>query len=189
MVSPPVGFCPWSHGTFFLQSLDVSIFDMAFYPVPMKVHGNLLFLDSDSAILLFFFCPAIISFLLCCLPHGLSRHLLFCFGCDILRIGIRHMRMGGVSGLLQRRIFFLGVGRMAGRRSSIHVDGGVKVCSRYEITIRAEISYSGGKWPASRDSGWWLTGDRGALIAALRRENVHGRMRCETEWGDRPGYI
>jgi hypothetical protein len=133
MVSPPVGFCPWSHGTLVLQSLDVSIFDMAFYLVPVKVHRNMLFLGSNSAILLFFFGPAIISFLLCCLLHGLSRHLLFCFGCDILWIGIRHMRMGGVSGLLQRRIFFLGIRRMVGKRSWIHVDGGVKVCSRYEI--------------------------------------------------------
>jgi hypothetical protein len=44
MVSLPVGFCPWSHGTLVLQSLDMSIFDMAFYLVPVKVHGNLLFL-------------------------------------------------------------------------------------------------------------------------------------------------
>jgi hypothetical protein len=35
--------------------------------------------------------------------------------------------------LLQWRIFFLGVGRMAGRGSWIHVDGGMKVCSHYEI--------------------------------------------------------
>jgi hypothetical protein len=28
------------------------------------------------------------------------------------------------------------------------------------------------KWPASRDSGRWLTGDRRALTAALRRENA-----------------
>jgi hypothetical protein len=111
----------------------MSIFDMAFYLVPMKVYGNLLFLGSNSAILLFLFGPAIISFLFCCLFHGLSRHLLFCFGCDILRIGIHHMRMGGVSGQLQGRIFFLIIGRMAGRRSRIHVDGGMKVCSRYEI--------------------------------------------------------
>jgi hypothetical protein len=133
MVSLPVGFCLWSHGTLILQSLDMGIFDMAFYLVPVKVHGNLLFLGSDSAIQLFLFGFAIVSFLFCSLLRGLSRHLLFCFGCDILQIGIRHMRMGGASGLLQGRIFFLGIRRMAGRRSWIHVDGGMKVCSRYEI--------------------------------------------------------
>jgi hypothetical protein len=55
--------------------------------------------------------------------------------------------------------------------------------------IRAEISYSGGKWPASRDSGRWLTRDRGALTAALRRDNAVGEMMCEMVWGDRTGYI
>jgi hypothetical protein len=100
MVSLPVGFCPWSHGTLVFQSLDVSIFDMAFYPVPVKVHGNLLFLGSDYAILLFLLGSTVLSFHLCSLLRGLSRHLLFRFGCDILRIGIHHMRMGGVSGLL-----------------------------------------------------------------------------------------
>jgi hypothetical protein len=111
----------------------MSIFDMAFYLVPLKVHGNLLFLGPDSATLLLLFGPAIIFFLFCCLFRSLSRHLLFDFRCDVLRIRIRHMRMGGVSRLLQWRIFFLGVGRMAGRGSWIHVDGGMKVCSRYEI--------------------------------------------------------
>jgi hypothetical protein len=100
MVSPPVGFYLWSHDTLIFQSLDVSIFDMAFYPVPVKVHGNLLFLGLDYAILLFLLGSAVISFLFCSLLRGLSRHLLFHFGCDILQIGIRHMRMGGVSGLL-----------------------------------------------------------------------------------------
>jgi hypothetical protein len=133
MVSLPLGFCPWSHGTLVLQSLDMSIFDMAFYPVPVKVHGNLLFLGSDSAILLFLFGPAIIFLLFCCLFHGLPRHLLFGLRCDILWVGICHRRMGGVSRLLQWRVFFLGVRRMAGRGSRIHVDGGMKVCSRYKI--------------------------------------------------------
>jgi hypothetical protein len=55
--------------------------------------------------------------------------------------------------------------------------------------IRAEISYSGRKWLASRDSGRWLTGDRSALAAALRRENAGGGMKCGIAWGDRPGYI
>jgi hypothetical protein len=45
------------------------------------------------------------------------------------------------------------------------------------------------KWPASRNFGQWLTGDRGALAAALRRENAWGGMRCEMAGGDRPGYI
>jgi hypothetical protein len=49
------------------------------------------------------------------------------------QIGIHHRRMGGVSRLLQWRVFLLSVGRMAGRGSRIHVDGGMKVCSRYEI--------------------------------------------------------
>jgi hypothetical protein len=43
--------------------------------------------------------------------------------------------------------------------------------------------------PASRDSGRWLTGDRRALAAALRRENAGGEMKCGMAWGDRPGYI
>jgi hypothetical protein len=45
------------------------------------------------------------------------------------------------------------------------------------------------KWPASRNSEQWLTGDRGALTVALRRENAQGGMRCEMAGGDRPGYI
>jgi hypothetical protein len=39
----------------------MSIFDVAFCLVPVKVHGNLLFLGLDSAILLFFLGPTIIS--------------------------------------------------------------------------------------------------------------------------------
>jgi hypothetical protein len=133
MVSPLVRFCLRSHGTLIFQSLDMSIFDMAFYPVPVKVPGNLLFLGLDSAILLFFLGSAVVSFLFCSLLRGLSRHLLFRFGCDILRIGIRHKRMGGVSRLLQGGVFFLSIRRMVGRRSWIHVDGRMKVCSRYEV--------------------------------------------------------
>jgi hypothetical protein len=45
------------------------------------------------------------------------------------------------------------------------------------------------RWPASRSSRRWLTGDRGALAAALKRENVRNGMRCEMAGGDRPGYI
>jgi hypothetical protein len=41
--------------------------------------------------------------------------------------------MGGVGRLLQWRIFFLGIGRMGGRGSWIHVDDEMKVCSRYKI--------------------------------------------------------
>jgi hypothetical protein len=95
----------------------MSIFDMAFYLVPVKVPRNLLFLGLDSAILLFFLGSAVVSFLFCSLLRGLSHHLLFRFGCDILRIGICHKRMGGVSRLLQGGVFFLGIGRMVGRRS------------------------------------------------------------------------
>jgi hypothetical protein len=113
----------------------VSVFDVAFHPVPVKVHENLLFLGSDSAILLyiFLFGPAIVFLLFCCPFCGLSRHLLFGLRCDILWIGICHRRMEGESRLLQRRIFFLGVRRMVGRGSRIHDDGRVKVCSRYEV--------------------------------------------------------
>jgi hypothetical protein len=45
------------------------------------------------------------------------------------------------------------------------------------------------KWPAVKNSGRWLIGGRGALAVVLRRENVRGRMRCETAGGERPGYI
>jgi hypothetical protein len=99
----------------------------------VKVPGNLLFLGPDSAILLFLFGPAIVFLLFCHLFRGLSRHLLFSLRCDVLWIGIHHRRMGGVSRLLKWRVFFLSVGRMAGRGSRIHVDGGTKVCSRYKI--------------------------------------------------------
>jgi hypothetical protein len=132
MVSPPSGFCPWSHGALVLQSLDMSVFDMAFYPVPVEIRGDLLFLGPGSAILLFLFGPAIV-FLFYCLFRGSSRHLIFSLRCDVLWIGLRRRRMGGVSRLMQWRIFFLGVGRMAGRGFWIHVDGGMKVCSRYEM--------------------------------------------------------
>jgi hypothetical protein len=128
-----LGFCPWSHGALVFQSLDMSIFDMAFYPVPVKVHGDLLFLNPDSAILLFLFSPAIIFLLFCCPFCGLSRHLLFGLRCNVLRIGIHHRRMGGESRLLQWRIFFLGIERMAGKGYRNHGDGGVKVYSRYEV--------------------------------------------------------
>jgi hypothetical protein len=45
------------------------------------------------------------------------------------------------------------------------------------------------KWSATRSSGRWLTGDRGALAAALRREKAHDGMRCEMAGVHRPGYI
>jgi hypothetical protein len=63
----------------------MSIFDMAFYPVPVKVPGNLLFLSLDSVVLLFFLGFAIIFFF-CCLLCGLSCYFLLHFGCDILQI-------------------------------------------------------------------------------------------------------
>jgi hypothetical protein len=65
---------------------------MAFYPVPVKVLRNLLFLSLNFIILLFFLRPAINFFfydLLC----GLSRCFLLCFGRNILWIRIRHWRM------------------------------------------------------------------------------------------------
>jgi hypothetical protein len=81
-----LGFYSWSYSALIFQSLNVSIFDVAFYPVPVKVHGDLLFLGPDTAILLyiFLFGPAIV-FLLVHYPfHSLSRHLLFGLRCDIL---------------------------------------------------------------------------------------------------------
>jgi hypothetical protein len=72
----------------------MSIFDVAFYHVPVKVHGNMLFLGPVSAILLFFLSPAIVFLLVRCPFCSLSRHLLFGFGCDILQIGIYRRRMG-----------------------------------------------------------------------------------------------
>jgi hypothetical protein len=95
---------------------------MAFYPVPVKVPGNLLFLSLGSVVLLFFLSSAIIFFF-CSLLYGLSRCFLLCFRCDILQIRIHHWRMRSVSRLLQRRVFFLSIGRMAGRRSRIHGGG------------------------------------------------------------------
>jgi hypothetical protein len=65
---------------------------MAFYPVPMKVSGNLLFLSLGSIILLFFLGSAI-NFFFYGLLYGLSRCFLLCFGCNVLRIRIRHWRM------------------------------------------------------------------------------------------------
>jgi hypothetical protein len=97
---------------------------MAFYPVPVEVPRNMLFFCLGSAILLFFLGFAIVSLFFHHLLRSLPGHLLFRFGCNILRIGIRHCRVGGVSRLLQRRVFFLSIGRMAGRRSRIHVGGG-----------------------------------------------------------------
>jgi hypothetical protein len=85
MVSPPVGLCLRSHGTLIFLSLDVIIFDMAFYPVPVKVPGNLLFLSLDSVVLLFFLGSTIIFFF-CGLLCDLSHYFLLRFGCDILRI-------------------------------------------------------------------------------------------------------
>jgi hypothetical protein len=101
----------------------MSIFDMAFYPVPVKVPGNLLFLGLDSIILLFFLGSAVVFFFYSLL-RSLSRYLLLRFGCDILQIRICHRRMGSVSRLLHRRVFFLSFRRVAGRRSRIHGDGG-----------------------------------------------------------------
>jgi hypothetical protein len=80
------------HGTLIFQSLDVSVLDMAFYPVPMKVPGNLLFLSLSFIILLLFLGSAV-DFFFCSLFSGLSRYFLLCFGRDVLRIRIRHWRV------------------------------------------------------------------------------------------------
>jgi hypothetical protein len=84
-VNPPMGLCLGGHGALILQSLDVSVLDMAFRPVPMEVLGDLLFFSLCSVVLLLFFGFAIhlfVSGLFC----GHSRHLLFSLGCDILWI-------------------------------------------------------------------------------------------------------
>jgi hypothetical protein len=99
--------------------LDVSILDMAFYLVPVKVSGNLLFFSFGSVIL-FFFLGSAIHFFFCSLLCGLSHHFLLCFGHDVLWIRIRHLKVWSLSRLLQRRILFLSFGRMAGRRFGVH---------------------------------------------------------------------
>jgi hypothetical protein len=52
-----------------------------------------------------------------------------------------------------------------------------------------EGSSSGRKRPPVRYSEWWFVGDRGALAAALRRENVRDGMRCGMAQAHRSGYI
>jgi hypothetical protein len=90
--SPPVGLCLGGHGALIFQSLDMSILDMAFYPIPMKVLGNLLFFSLRS-IILFFFLGSAIHLFLCSLLCGQSHHFLLGFGRDVLRIRIRRLRM------------------------------------------------------------------------------------------------
>jgi ABC-type Co2+ transport system permease subunit len=51
--------------------LDVGVLDMAFYPVPMEVLGNLLFFGLSSVILFFLLCIAIYLFF-CSLFYGQS---------------------------------------------------------------------------------------------------------------------
>jgi hypothetical protein len=89
MVGLLVGLCLRGHGTLVFQSLDVSVLDMAFYPVPVKVSGNLLFLSLGSIVLLFLLGSAI-NFFFCGLLYGLSRCFLLCFGRNVLWIRICH---------------------------------------------------------------------------------------------------
>jgi hypothetical protein len=114
--------------------MDVSVFDMAFYPVPVKVHWDLLFLRPDTAILfcIFFLIPAIISLLVHHPFCGLFHNLFF-GRCDILWIGICRRIVGCEGQLLQWRIFLLGVRGVAGRRSGAHDGGGMDIYSCYEI--------------------------------------------------------
>jgi hypothetical protein len=87
-----VGLCLGGHGALIFQSLDVSVLDMAFYPIPVKVLGNLLFF-SFSSVILFFFLSSAIHFFFCGLLCGQSRHFLLGFRCDVLRIRIHRLRM------------------------------------------------------------------------------------------------
>jgi hypothetical protein len=126
-----VVLCLGGHGALIFESLDMSVLDMAFYPIPVKVLGNLLFFGFSSVIL-FFFLGSAIHFFFCSLLCGQSHNFLLCFGRDVLWIRIRRLRMWALSRLLQRRILLLSFGRMAGRRS-----GGswrrIRVESRYGI--------------------------------------------------------
>jgi hypothetical protein len=88
-VNPPVGLRLGGHGTLVLQGLDVSILDMAFFPVPMEVLGNLLFFSLGALVLLLLFGLAI-RFFIRGLFCGRPRHLLLGFGCNIFWIRIRH---------------------------------------------------------------------------------------------------
>jgi hypothetical protein len=113
----------------------VSVFYVAFHPVPVKVHWDLFFLSLDTATSLctFLLGPTIIFLLIRYPFRSLFHNLFFGFRHDILRIGI-HRRMMGCEGcLLQWRIFFLGIGRVVVWGSRIHDVGGLGVYSRYEI--------------------------------------------------------
>jgi hypothetical protein len=65
---------------------------MAFYPVPVKVPGNLLFL-SLNFVIMFFFLGSAINFFFCGLLCGLSHYFLLRFERDILLIRICHWSM------------------------------------------------------------------------------------------------
>jgi hypothetical protein len=65
--------------------LDVSVLDMAFYPVPMEVLGNLLFFGLSSIILFFLLGSAIYLFF-CSFFCGQSCHFLLGLGRDVLWI-------------------------------------------------------------------------------------------------------
>jgi hypothetical protein len=80
------------HGALIFQGLDVSVLDMAFYPIPMKVLGNLLFFGFSS-IILFFFLSSTIHFFFYGLLCSQSRHFILGFGRDVLQIRIRRLRV------------------------------------------------------------------------------------------------
>jgi hypothetical protein len=54
-VSPPVGLCLGGHGALVLQGLDMTVLDMAFFPIPIEVLGNLLFFSLGALVLLLLF--------------------------------------------------------------------------------------------------------------------------------------
>jgi hypothetical protein len=73
------------HDALVLQGLDVSVLDMGFLPIPMKVLGDLFFF-SLGPILLFFFFSLAIRFSVCGILCVCPLHLLLGFRCDIFWI-------------------------------------------------------------------------------------------------------
>jgi hypothetical protein len=74
-VSPPSRFGLRSHGALAFQSLDVSVLDMGFLPIPMEVLGDLLFFILDPFLL--FLLSLAIRFLVCGILNIVSCHLFF----------------------------------------------------------------------------------------------------------------
>jgi hypothetical protein len=75
----------------------MSIFYMAFHPVSVEVHRDLLFLSLNTATLfsVFFLSFAIILLLVRYLLRGMVLSFLFSLRWDILRVGIRRGLIGG----------------------------------------------------------------------------------------------